>query len=255
MDGPRAKVERADEHIRDLVTEIERFHDRNPYEVVREIEAETGDLHYRFRLRVPLLPRFSLIVGDAVHNLRSALDLLYRRLVEVNRKRPSESDAFPIFKSRTKAKPGLGQVEGRIGKTAARIVGSLKPYPGGNEGLWRLRELDVIDKHRLLLPVWATGAVVLRYRDIVPWQKEPIIFPPLVIREDPRECLQDDSLLYTFPVGQEMSETHEEPEFRIEIALNEPPIVQCEPLIPTLNDLAGLVSEIVELFASHIEGH
>ncbi|MEJ7656106.1 MAG: hypothetical protein WKF33_03635 [Thermoleophilaceae bacterium] len=256
MNGPRAKVERANEHISDLVSEIERFHHRNPYEVVREIEADTGDLLYSFRVRVALSPRLALIAGDAVHNLRSALDLLYRRLVEVNGKPPSESDAFPIFKSRTKAESGLGQVEGRIGRAAGRAVGGLKPYPGGNDGLWRLRELDVIDKHRLLLAIWASSrSVVFHHKMPVPWQDEPVILPPIAIGEVSRDCLEEGSPLTRISPESLASDMHKDPEFRIEIALDEPPVVQCEPLIPTLNDLAGLVSEIVELFAPHIEEH
>ena len=37
--GPRLKIERADEHIRELESAIKRFHESNPYEIVREVKA------------------------------------------------------------------------------------------------------------------------------------------------------------------------------------------------------------------------
>lgn len=35
------------------------------------------------------------------------------------------------------------------------LLKALKPYKGGNEPLWGLNRLDILDKHRLLVPVAA----------------------------------------------------------------------------------------------------
>lgn len=246
--GPRLKIERADEHIRELETAIKRFHESNPYEIVREVNAKTGDLEYWVRLRALPPARLASITGDAIHNLRSALDLLWCQLVEARGKTVAQSDTFVISASRNKFEAAFKGVKQRIPGPARATIDALKPYDGGHDGLWRLHQLDVIDKHRLLLAVFASNeAVILTMKMTVPWQEEPIAFPPLGLRPADRR-VEDGTVLYRVPVGQDVSEIHEEPQFRIDIALDEPPIVECEPVLPLLAQLRSMVTDVLDLF-------
>jgi hypothetical protein len=112
--GPRLKVERADEHIRELEAAIKRFHETDPYSIVREEDADTGDLLYRLRLRGLPPQRFATIAGDTVHNLQSALDLLWCQLVEANGKTIANNDIFVISDDRNKFEAAFKGVKKRI---------------------------------------------------------------------------------------------------------------------------------------------
>ncbi len=78
--GVRVKVDRAKKHLADLDTEIREYHARNPYAIIPEIEAETGDEVHRLLIREAIPAHWGAILGDVVHNLRSSLDLLAAEL-------------------------------------------------------------------------------------------------------------------------------------------------------------------------------
>ena len=81
--GIYAKIERAKEHATDLAEHIERFFQRELYRVLAENDPDTGDRAFRVQvIEQPL--RWAAMIGDTIHNLRSALDLLARRLVLAN---------------------------------------------------------------------------------------------------------------------------------------------------------------------------
>jgi hypothetical protein len=128
----------------------------------------------------------SLLIGDVLHNLRSALDLLAFALASAYTKPLPEEFAerseFPIFgdedregnrgigstrfHERTKkglptARSGLAKIAGWH-PDAQAAVERLQPYQRGNEfrsdPLWLLHELDRVSKHRLLHAGVAVGA-------------------------------------------------------------------------------------------------
>jgi hypothetical protein len=248
LDGPRRKIERADQHLAQLEAAIQRYHDDRPYEVVRDTDPNTGILVYRFRIRQPPPPELPLLAGDAIHNLRSALDLLWCQLVVANGKEIAESDTFPIANSEDRFEKTFRGVKQRIPAAARPMLQALKPYEGGHNGLWRLHKLDVIDKHRLLLAVWAaTQGVVLRPRLKVPWQEGMWdTRVPIPIKQG---CLEDGEMIAATGPILGAGEHGNDPEFTIGIALDEPPIVECEPLLPTLTQLRGAVEQVIDLFA------
>jgi hypothetical protein len=73
----RLKVERARSHIDALATEISRFSHSSPYLVVIE------DSGPKLKRTSPIPGPVFTILGDAVHNLRSALDHLAYELVDL----------------------------------------------------------------------------------------------------------------------------------------------------------------------------
>jgi hypothetical protein len=94
----------------------------------------------------------ALIAGDVLHNLRSALDYLVYALIRANGKTPSTSAGFPIFDHEPvsqKEKNWFDEKIKDIPDTAQDVIRFLKPYKGGDDRLWRLHQLDIIDKHRL----------------------------------------------------------------------------------------------------------
>jgi hypothetical protein len=157
--GPKLKIERAKNHIRDLHQAVRAFIESKPYVLFEQHHphSTTKDIKVRQRLKLP--PEIGLIAADAVHNLRVSLDRLVGRLAESNGAPDLAGVSFPFagdaqtFQSR--------QCRGKISKLstdAQRSICALKPYLGGNNLLWSLNELDIIDKHRDVVAIGSTNA-------------------------------------------------------------------------------------------------
>jgi hypothetical protein len=164
FDGIEAKIDRAGEHIDALNGEIRDWAQGSPYSIGSEPEGQST--HHRIYVRlnhVPNVVRWGLLVGDAVHNLRSALDhLVYAGALRVTGQDPPPDERrlqFPIL-----------DVPGDWGNQAFRVkalsdemrtfLKDVQPFKESNiDGVqnhllrW-IRELDDADKHRAIRPVF-----------------------------------------------------------------------------------------------------
>lgn len=180
------KIERAETHLDALDHEVRVFLNREPCRVRIRHELQPGQelppgfsrpIAGRFPpvghriwvaavLREPP-SRWSAVIGDCVHNLRSALDHLTWQLALLQSSNPSRSTQFPIFLDETKYQ-GSGQRQVAELTAAQRTcIESLQPYHGGDPShpLWVLHELDRIDKHqRLHLTVNSLEASIVDFR-------------------------------------------------------------------------------------------
>lgn len=86
LDGARAKILRAEEHLKQLDGERELWLDRGPYALL--VKPDTKPDTYCFELvEIGDPPTIlGVILGDYVHNLRSALDHLVWQFVHLNGK-------------------------------------------------------------------------------------------------------------------------------------------------------------------------
>jgi hypothetical protein len=182
----RVKVERAKQHLEQLAAEILAVE----YTHILPPDPKTGVPPNPIVLLHPnryrKVPTFSVdvltLAGDIIHNLRSALDHLAQQLVAVGlvinpppvplTRREFKRLGFPIAETRKEYKSlKRSKVKGMLPK-AVKAIDALKPYKRGNPALWRIHELDIIDKHRALLLVgphslftakWlGTGAYMLK---------------------------------------------------------------------------------------------
>jgi hypothetical protein len=85
LTGVRLKLERAREHIEAIRARCEAFTDRDPPPFASRIEqksAPEGSIEYTVYAVVREQPPLDLgpMIGDAVHNIRSALDYLIYEL-------------------------------------------------------------------------------------------------------------------------------------------------------------------------------
>jgi hypothetical protein len=134
LEGCRAKVERARQHIRDLETAIHAFFNTNPYVVSTKRNPQTRQLVYyvvSVRDTSPVIP---IIAGDAFQNLRSVLDHLAYQLVWVGTggKGPFSRIYFPAkFNSASEYKTERHrQVQG-MRPDAIKAIDAVEPYKGG----------------------------------------------------------------------------------------------------------------------------
>jgi hypothetical protein len=103
-----------------------------------------------------------LIVGDIVHNLRSALDHLVCQLAILNGNGISccADTYFPICICRSDFRKAHRTIEPLLTTEAFEDIEMLQPYNASNlekdpsfNNLWIISKLDIIDKHRMLLIV------------------------------------------------------------------------------------------------------
>ncbi|MGD1026380.1 hypothetical protein [Candidatus Binatus soli] len=146
------KLRRAEEHAQALDTEIAQFLDSQPYSVVREFDA--NQCKYLFRLKVlKTIPqeRLACIIGDCIHNARSALDYIAWRLAGSDL--DDRQTLWPVFLEPAGfEKRGLPRLT-RMHPDAVAEIRRLQPYNRGYgepSALWTLHDLDARDKHKLL---------------------------------------------------------------------------------------------------------
>jgi hypothetical protein len=159
----RAKLDRAQIHLQALHAELPRIKDRNPIAIrFTEIDPDSGWCEAYGRWNHIKEPSLSVIAGDYVHNLRSALDYLVTALVEASDTRLRTSHEFPIFTDATEYAKKVGTAEkARRGGPLHGVVHGLvliedvQPYHDQpdpeRDSLARINRLSNTDKHRQTL--------------------------------------------------------------------------------------------------------
>lgn len=150
LDGPRGKIERAKDHLADLQAKVRQFLADGPYSVFEEVDADTGENVVRVRVRLPVPPRVTAIVGDLAHNLRSALDYLARQLVLANGSTPDTSTEYPIFWDPKAYKAGFARKVRGMSKPAVALIDRTQPYlfpEPTQHPFYAIHHLDIEDKH------------------------------------------------------------------------------------------------------------
>jgi hypothetical protein len=153
-----AKLSRANFHVEALRADIAEAGQGEPYAIPlrEELDKDTGMLCLRVDRDTARPEKWGVMIGDALHNFRSALDSGWWQLARHHLKRePTEEEAkkiqFPILE------PGRAWKQGRfskwVGTGAATFARELQPDPTGYPSdvfhpLDTLRRLSNIDKHR-----------------------------------------------------------------------------------------------------------
>ncbi len=145
----RLKIERAKEHINDLRERGQLFADVHPHKLSLKTDSDTGNDVLTIVPAQSLPDELLLILGDALHNLRSALDHAWIQTVIT----PSKHTKFPIHKTREGLVAAVnGLKENASKEVKGYIVNVVQPYEGGNgKILAGLNDLDIGDKHWLLI--------------------------------------------------------------------------------------------------------
>ncbi|HVQ36690.1 MAG TPA: hypothetical protein VMS31_04115 [Pyrinomonadaceae bacterium] len=230
------KIERAKKHLADLRTAHDEFIRSEPYSVGRKPNPEPGyeNFYLFFMSRIDPVPNdISALAGDAIHNLRSALDHLACQLVVANGRSISDRTAFPIFKGLVIHEASFDrQVEG-MSQSAKDKVRSAEPYKDGKgHDLWVLHKLDIADKHNgLLTTLSRVGEIRLEF-DTGYWQYDYSSRRPQFAAPGFGEPLEVGNPFYTCDRG-----TENKTQIDFEIALSEPGILKGKPVVWSVNRL------------------
>lgn len=162
LGGVYLKLDRAKEHWEALNREIRSYLDNHAIVPVAACDPLQRLYIFRVGKVLPLPARWGIIVGDIVHNTRSALDHLVTQLVMANGQVPGRHHAFPVcVKTRDwqrqveHAKPGKSMLQG-VAPAAVSLIKSIQPFHVGAQRdakrstLAGLQRLSNADKHRLV---------------------------------------------------------------------------------------------------------
>jgi hypothetical protein len=148
------KVERAQKHIHDLNIEIYRFLDSHHHTAFIEHDSNCpGDL-LKVRQNFDTPSEISLVLGDVIHNLHSALDIAINEVEALTCGVMTPYTKFPIYESREKFEAAInGGFQQKVPFEILNLLQvDVQPYHGGyGEALFYLHSLDIEDKHRTIL--------------------------------------------------------------------------------------------------------
>ena len=229
MQGSLVRIKRAEVFINDLKSLLDEF-ERALFDCVdfRSSESEEA-VQVRLDLTGPheiLLPEASAIVGDAVNNLRSALDYLVYELATHNEGGEISNTQFIVTRcpqefERQKKTRLRGLTERQV-----EMIRNLQPFNGVQ---WTQFLVDISnpDKHRHLVTV------------------DDDVFQILI-----RGNIQDDELYDDLPYK---SVTTSAGKVVFQGRVSNVLIMDRFPAVETLNDLCAKVSETVQLFYREFE--
>lgn len=156
-DVPRLKLERAKKHLQELENALTSFDELNPCFLVKDVVLDDGRQFFRAKFAIDPPPSLGIIAGDAVHNMRSALDWLVCQLSLLNGADTLTGVEFPIFASIPigKLKNSFDYKIRFLSDEDKQSVEIIQPYHTGNKSklqrLWLLQQLEITDKHRGLI--------------------------------------------------------------------------------------------------------
>jgi len=186
LNGAYEKLKRANENILNLEKEICAFLEKGPNPIVPDKKMEALEEATKIHVNRVIPGRFGILSGEIIHHLRSCLDHIAWELSSPQKRiRDPRGIEFPILYAKPSNAKELRayerKVEG-IENAGRRIIEMLQPYnrPAamlsgpGNDPLWIINKMDIIDKHRELIVVVGSfdipldgtaGAWTMLYRD------------------------------------------------------------------------------------------
>jgi len=149
VEGIRAKLARALEHLGTLDDQLGTYLDTSPFEIQRQIQPDGETSVFALQVRRPPPIELSVIVGEVAHQLRSAVEHIAFGLVLAAGNAPTDRTVFPVLVKR----PASLRIEGGVTAEALEIVDRVQPYTqldAESHPLHVLHRLWNVDKHRSL---------------------------------------------------------------------------------------------------------
>jgi hypothetical protein len=205
-----AKLARAEKHLADLKTEIDRYAGSKPYTVRKGVEGER-EVHRLHFTRYPTNTDIPLIAADAIYNMRSSLEHLIAALAPA---KDRDRLTFPVYwrgvweplvegenQRRRKARHVWRLIENALPSDAVAVLKALQPPDdaGADEqdhDLRILNQLSNTDRHSKL-PVAAAGTRTLNILWRLPDGSEKIG----LAAADPGKVVDDGAEITDLPHG------------------------------------------------------
>ncbi len=234
--GARLKIQRAKRHIQELLSLLVRVQ-AHSHTVHVETDIDTGYDSLNIELGKAVPEEFMCIAGDAMHNLRTALDFVANEIEFLTTGQRTKHTKFPVCDTRDEL---VAVINGGFVRKAPKgiidfIVDVVQPYESGDgKCIWALHALDIEDKHRLLIPhVQFQWVRHIRYKDESGAMFE---FP---------EWAATGAHTPKFPTGKRNVEVTDKGHATISIVFAHGLPMGGRHIFPTLNDLAAFVDRTI----------
>jgi len=235
----KLKIKRANQHIEELRVILNDFLQTDFYRRRVESDKQAGRHTLTFEAQ-PFPDCIPLIVGDAMHNLRTALDFVAYDIVTLGGG-PGDEAKFPIRMEEEDLVTALNGNQGAIQCAGADcitlIYDTIQPYKGGKgESLIALRDLDLADKHLHLIPVLSITGL-----GGVSGHTASALFLDTTFIAGP-----DGKLNVTF--NSPVFELHDEGKPIFDVLFDKGHVLERQPIVPALQKLSQLVAGCVQAF-------
>jgi hypothetical protein len=155
------KIDRAEHYINNLSQQIAAYLEKRPFRLMTKGDADAEREFHFIKQQIPIPVEFALTIGDAVHNLRGALDILVFGMIGARTAEP-EMVQFPFARDQSTLDDVMISRETLLaGEKVVTEIKRLEPYSGGNKWLIGVHEFNIADKHKLVIPVASIGSMSL----------------------------------------------------------------------------------------------
>lgn len=160
--GSRLKVKRARKHLNELERKVRAFLDRHPDRFTHQLDPNDFNyVIYKIPPNPAPPPTFGPVLGDVVHNLRSALDHIAWNLALLNLqgtgRQPYDFTAFPIMLNTTQGSiQRFWELVQDVLPDAIPEIADLQPFHRSDPAEHELAILDSLwnaDKHRVNITI------------------------------------------------------------------------------------------------------
>ncbi|MBI1749365.1 MAG: hypothetical protein HY234_06230 [Acidobacteria bacterium] len=240
--GVYAKLERANENIRNLNIEITAFLKEGPAGGLSKDKNKALDEWVEFHAGRGVPPRFGVLAGEGAHHLRSSLDHIAWLLSSDSYRQSDErAISFPVLTAPPTTEDEISKydrkVQGIASADALKIIERVRPYNTRNpleDPLAIVHDLDRVDKHHAIVLV--VGTFDLN----IPFPKNLFAaMAPL----DLSRYMQDETYAKQFDLKIELKLSRQVAFSRIGQGEN-------KTVIPTLTHLENAVRDVIGLFGS-----
>lgn len=255
LEDARHKLARAKKHIYDVQAALERTPPGERYAESTDVDFESvTQSQYIHPIWDDNLTEANCAAGDAVHNLRSALDslafALSMKFVPALSDRERKKVAFPIKRSKDAFVQSESEITQRLGTGVYAALVKWKPYDGGNILLWGISYFDNIDKHRQLL---SFGHVVSQkfpgsvLGSGAPLGSVALNSPPSVKRE-PWQPYDKEIKMATAPLAEGWSPPTREQKRYVDLTCGDNEALAAYPVVELLTKMSDLTEQILVEF-------
>jgi hypothetical protein len=259
--GPRLKVKRAYKHIDELEVWLDNLIQSNIDTARAHKDVIPGSESDHVVVNRP--PGFSdgiaPIVGDAVHNLRASLDLIASAIIVAGGKDDPTLAYFPLGDTRKSCVNSRGYefIERVAADLALLIADIIKSYKtDGDSRFWALNRLDRMDKHRILVPTLTQSRhFVIAIRE--DQEDDPPDAPPGATFMLAGKTTKDGTVVSVAREPRLGSKAYIHNQSNgyaaVEILFGRGEVFENQPIIPTLRELADLISHTIDKFEAHCQ--
>lgn len=240
FDGSRLKLKRANQHIADLSTLLTSFVDSKPYTVDLQDDLDRGEQVLKFAMLKDVPCDTPLIIGDALHNIRTALDFAAAELVRrADNGRTSKFIKFPFRSTREELEAAVkgGDIKVAHPTIIDAIVNEVRPYEGGNMALVGLHNLDITDKHHLLIPIVTVSGITGDFH----------INGRLAMRQCTIISSANKHNMIGLPKGQDLQGNYR---VILDVTFQDGLGFDGQPVVPTLHQLSKLTSSVLDILSN-----